>query len=126
MSDQIRPTPETEQILTELALGNIGLAAANEKIGRIERERDEARHWNAVIQKNTGELIASTSKESKQLIEQRDKLAETLNYLIRGASNLAGALDCCEDGPTASDVLRWDVIGEAKEVLASLKGGSDE
>jgi hypothetical protein len=41
MSEQ--PTPETEQILTELALGNIGLAAANEKIGRIERERDEAR-----------------------------------------------------------------------------------
>jgi hypothetical protein len=38
-----QPTPETEQILTELALGNIGLAAANEKIGRIERERDEAR-----------------------------------------------------------------------------------
>jgi len=42
MSEQLRPTPETDQILTELALGNIGLAAANEKIGGIERERDKA------------------------------------------------------------------------------------
>lgn len=120
MSDQLRPTPETDQQIKSAPHLWIELSR------RLERERDEARHWNAEIRKNAGELIASISKESEQLIEQRDRLAQTLNHLIRGASDLANALDCCEDGPTASDVLRWDVIGAAREALASMKGGSDE
>jgi len=91
-------------------------------------------HTVVNLPERIGDLAKALAKETtereqleRELAEarkQRDTLAEALNHLIRGASDLANVLDCCEDGPTASDLLRWDVIGAAREALASLKGGS--
>ena len=54
--------------------------------------------------------------------KQCDELAKAMKHLIEGASRLSVALDCYEDGLTTSKkILRWDIIGNAMNILDSLE-----
>jgi hypothetical protein len=64
----------------------------------------------------------SEMRWANQYKKERDTLTDALKYLIEGLSDLANALNSCHDGPTASDILRWDRIGYAKQVLDAVKG----
>ena len=69
-------TPETDN----LARGNH--VVPTEFAEKLERERDEAIEMMKRTRDNSGQIIASQAAENILLTEQRDRLAEALEYIL--------------------------------------------
>lgn len=117
------PTPRTDVFRASLD----GMRAINQRdrllshARTLERELAESREAEA----SETRWAAQYKRERDESREQRDRLVGAIEHLIKGASDLANALDHCDDGPTSTSVLGWDRIQFAAKSLAAVKGGQE-
>ena len=121
-----RPTPDTSAILEYLRVqfpATEGHIPLREKISKLERERDELRTANAVIQEREAALVASKDRISQraeaircELVES-EKKSEAMREAIREVENSLQSISA-HDGPGFPHGTCCNIAGQA---LAKLK-----